>query len=139
MNLPLTEEEVEKILPKKKQLKIISSTATKMTKEDGETIDEGFYWTPEQINIYNQAIDDCKSALIGKCGNVQLSEKDLEEFLRNVFKIEYNGNVYFNRKPFNFVSDWFEVTRKEIYGIIAKALSQKLATPTFSGGGKEKL
>ena len=37
-----------------------------------------------------------------------MDEGELKKFLKNLIKYE-KGKVYYNRKPFNFVSDWFEV------------------------------
>lgn len=52
-----------------------------------------------------------------------LSEVELEKFAKNLFRLE-NGLLCYNRKPFNYIGDWFVCSEKEIYKIIAKAINQ---------------
>jgi hypothetical protein len=95
----LTEEQIDEILPKKKE---------------GHWC-QGKYF--EDYKEYNQAIDDCKSALIGKCG-VGLSNYEIAKRI---------GGVKF----------WCakDDTLKDLVGLKGlKQIIDALATPTFSGG-----
>jgi len=96
----LTEEEVEKILPKKD---LFPKDHIQPTCQCPECI---------AIENRNQAIDDCKSALIGKCGNKDMVTR------------EYACDMALKAKK----SGWDDALK--YYKI-------NEATPTFSGGEKE--
>jgi hypothetical protein len=96
----LTEEEVEKILPKKR----ICPSHTPPQYEGCARCDDNWF--------YNKAIDDCKTALIGKCG----ATKDQYRVLWDICD-EFNLGA--GGCPDN---------------LIREALR---ATPTFSGGEKK--
>jgi hypothetical protein len=114
----LTEEEVEKILPKKD---LFPKDHIQPTCQCPECI---------AIENRNQAIDDCKTALIGKCGGTSKEEREIIEWCRTQFNL-----VKFCHDDCDVPDsehDMFKLAdegSKKLHDYLAQAL----ATPTFSG------
>ena len=117
---PLTEEELEKILPKKR----ICPSHTPPQYEGCARCDDNWF--------YNKAIDDCKLALIGKCGGAEVN-KELLEVLKEAENIDRLAEEMHDPDTSSARCEELADTINSIKLQIKKAL----ATPTFSGGEKE--
>jgi len=47
--------------------------------------------------------------------------KSIEEVIKNTIVVK-EGKCYYNRKPFNFVSDWFEIAGCDMYEPLIQAI-----------------
>ena len=115
----LTEEEVEKVLPKKKELGDCLNCKTNRQMGYQQICPE----CREKI-AENKIIDDCKSALIGKCGNIVTNDKENRLTLR--------GHVH------KEVENWWVEIHLPESGMVFNVMKKDLATPTFSGGREKR-
>ena len=121
---PLTEEEVEKILP---------------AKMDVNKPPFGKDIHARRIG-YNQAIDDCKSTLIGKCGNND--NEELKAIKKIIANLDEFGHPIDPECELPLLATYVYGWIIDFYTQLCTAkneLSKALATPTFSGGEKEEV